>query len=77
MDPEIDGRQLFHPARCQGGVEGRKEIRTALTVSAIFDIHMMTASRRLQNAATVSLFSMSLSFAVLFNTPISYSFDRS
>ena len=45
--------------------------RTALTVSAIFDMHMTTASLRLQNAATVSLFSMSLSFAVVFNTPMS------
>lgn len=36
---------------------------TALTVSAILDMHMKTARRRLQKAATVSLLSTSLNFA--------------
>ena len=53
-----------------------KELRTALTVSAIFDMHITTANRLLQNAATVSLFSMSLSFAVELRTPMSYNFDK-
>ena len=51
--------------------------RTALTVSAIFAMHIITARRRLQNAATVSLFSISLSFAEVLSTPIAYSFERS
>jgi len=52
-------------------------LTAALTVSAIFDMHMTTASRRRQNAATVSLFSTSLSLADVFSTPISYNFDNS
>lgn len=39
-------------------------------------MHITTASLRRQNAATVSLFSMSLSFDVEFSTPMSYSFER-
>lgn len=52
-------------------------ILTALTVCAIFDTTMITANRLLQNAATVSLFSMSLSLAVELRTPMSYNFARS
>ena len=47
-----------------------KKRLTALTVSAIFDIHMNTASLRLQNADTVIL-STSLSLAVVFKMPMS------
>jgi hypothetical protein len=54
---------------------GIAQAHTALTVSDILDMHMNTASRLRQNAATVSLFSTSLSFAVEFNTPMSYNFD--
>jgi hypothetical protein len=43
---------------------------TALTVSAIFNLQTTTPKRRLQNAATVNLFSMSLNFAVVFSTPL-------
>ena len=42
-----------------------------LTVWAIFDMHMNTARRRRQKAATVSLFSISLSFAAEVRTPMS------
>lgn len=45
--------------------------RTALTVSAILAMVMITASRRRQNAATVSLFSTSLSLACEVSTPMS------
>lgn len=54
-----------------------RQALTALTVSAIFDMHMNTASLRRQNAATVNLLSTSLNFAEVFSTPISYSFDSS
>lgn len=54
-----------------------RQIPTALTASTIFDMHMNTASRRRQNAATVNLLSTSLSFADVFNTPKSYNFDKS
>ena len=46
-------------------------LRTALTVSAILLMHMKTARRRRQNAATVSLLSTSLSFACEVRTPMS------
>jgi hypothetical protein len=49
----------------------KKGMPTALTVSAIFEVTMMTARRRLQNAATVSLLSTSLSFACELRTPMS------
>jgi hypothetical protein len=49
----------------------------ALTVSDIFDMHIKTARRRRQNAATVSLLSTSLSFAEVLRTPMSYSFESS
>lgn len=52
----------------------KHKLRTALTVSAIFNVTIITASRLRQNAATVSLFSTSLSFADVFSTPMSYSF---
>lgn len=60
------------PSRIQKkGHSARFVARTALTVSAIFDMHMKTANLRLQNAATVSLLSTSLSFAEVFSTPMS------
>jgi hypothetical protein len=49
---------------------------TALTVSAILDMHMNTAMRLRQKAATVSLLSTSLNLAVEFKTPMSYNFDN-
>jgi len=58
-------------------IEESCRLPTALTVSAIFDMHMNTARRRRQNAATVNLLSTSLSFADVFNTPMSYNFDKS
>jgi hypothetical protein len=48
-----------------------KESLTALTVSAILAAHITTANLLLQKLATVNLFSMSLSFACEFNTPMS------
>lgn len=72
---------IWRPAQCH---RVNRELRyrvfqtlTALTVSAIFDMHINTASLRRQNAATVNLLSTSLSFAEVFSTPISYSFDSS
>jgi hypothetical protein len=53
-----------------------KKRLTALTVSAIFDIHMNTASLLLQNAETVVL-STSLSLAVVFRIPMSNNLARS
>jgi hypothetical protein len=53
------------------------QAHTALTVSDILDMHMNTASRLRQKAATVSLFSTSLSLADEFKTPMSYNFERS
>lgn len=64
----------------QTGLEANawgKKQPTALTVSAILDITMITGSRRRQKAATVSLLSTSLSFAWELRTPMSYSFDNS
>lgn len=55
----------------------KSEVRTADTVSDILDMHMNTASRLRQKAATVSLLSTSLNFAVELRTPISYSLDSS
>lgn len=48
-----------------------RRVRTALTVSAILLMHMNTARRRRQKAATVSLLSTSLSFACEVRTPVS------
>lgn len=48
-----------------------RRVRTALTVSAILLMHMKTAKRRRQNAATVSLLSTSLSFACDVRSPMS------
>lgn len=52
------------------------QAHTADTVSDILDMHMNTARRLRQKAATVSLFSTSLSLAAEFNTPMSYNFDN-
>lgn len=62
---------IGHASDKTGG--GRVEQRppTALTVSAILDITMMTGSRLRQKAATVSLLSTSLSFACELRTPMS------
>lgn len=59
-----------------GDSEGGKK-RTALTDSAILLMQTKTASRLRQKAATVSLFSMSLSLAWELSTPVSYSLERS
>src|SRR3954453_12393794 len=53
------------------------EERTALTVSDILFIHMITASRRRQKAVTVSLLSTSLSFEEELSTPMSYNLASS
>lgn len=53
------------------GLEESGWLRTALTDSAIFDMHMKTARRLRQKAATVSLFSISESLAEELRMPIS------